>query len=85
MSWQKCPVCDGTGIDLSKGTFNTAMPICPTCQGKRIISILSGLPPIYSTDIKTNIDLPPMWIDSPSLSKTDITTPHNERSSSNIH
>lgn len=44
MSFQKCPVCNGTGIDPSPGTFNT-VPVCPTCKGARIINELSGLPP----------------------------------------
>ena len=43
--WQKCPICNGTGYSPI-GTF-TSMPTCPTCNGHRIISEISGLPPIY--------------------------------------
>ena len=55
MSWQKCPVCSGTGYDPSPGTFGTMSicPTCPTCQGTRIISELSGLPPIYNPNLTT--------------------------------
>ena len=47
MSWQKCPLCNGSGIDPTSGTYSS-VPICPTCKGTRIISELSGLPPIYN-------------------------------------
>lgn len=39
--WQKCPICNGVGIDPSLHSSS----ICPTCQGMRIISEISGLPP----------------------------------------
>lgn len=39
MSWQKCPICEGTG------TLSFLNYICPTCNGKRIISSVNGLPP----------------------------------------
>jgi hypothetical protein len=39
MSWQKCPICEGTGV------YNSISSKCPTCEGKRIISELNGLPP----------------------------------------
>lgn len=45
MSWQKCPLCNGTGLDPNLGNFNTVTPICPTCNGQRIISEVNGLPP----------------------------------------
>lgn len=44
MSWQKCPLCNGSGIDPSTGTF-TGIPVCPVCDGHRIISEVNGLPP----------------------------------------
>lgn len=44
--WQKCPICNGTGVDQQNSTPNK-MATCPTCNGKRIISEVSGLPPIY--------------------------------------
>lgn len=47
MSWQLCPLCDGSGIDRSV-VLSSAIPVCGVCQGKKIISELTGLPPIYS-------------------------------------
>lgn len=46
MSFQKCPICNGTGNDpfIVGGQF-TSYP-CPTCKGARIISELTGEPPI---------------------------------------
>lgn len=47
MSWQRCPICNGTGIDPNPGLGSSnACPVCPTCEGKRIISELTGLPPV---------------------------------------
>lgn len=40
--YQKCPICNGTGKDpqyLDK--------YCTVCQGSRIISELTGLPPFH--------------------------------------
>ena len=42
--WQKCPICNGTGKDpqyLDK--------YCTVCQGARIISELTGLPPVKTS------------------------------------
>jgi len=50
MAWQKCPVCNGTGMNTSPGTFS-GIQSCPTCNGHRIISEISGLPPVY--EVKT--------------------------------
>ena len=44
--WQKCPICNGTGRThntLSSSSFD----ICSTCNGTKIISELTGLPPNY--------------------------------------
>ena len=41
MSYQKCPICNGTGI--SPSFLSTSA--CPTCLGTRIISEINGLPP----------------------------------------
>lgn len=46
MAWQKCPVCNGTGIINYGGLQSSA--ICPTCNGHRIIHEVSGLPPTYT-------------------------------------
>ena len=52
MSWQKCPVCDGKGINSVPGTLRGVNP-CPTCNRHRIISELTGKPPSY--EIKTGV------------------------------
>ena len=46
MSFQKCPICLGTGdnpfiLELPRSTWP-----CPTCKGKRIINEANGEPPI---------------------------------------
>jgi len=43
MSWQKCPICDGYGTVWSSLLIRSSA--CPTCDGARIISTVSGLPP----------------------------------------
>jgi hypothetical protein len=45
MSFQKCPICNGSGdnpfmLELPREAYP-----CPTCKGARIISELTGLPP----------------------------------------
>jgi DnaJ-class molecular chaperone len=42
--WQKCPICNGTGCNnsLDGGIFTNK---CRTCDGKGIISEVTGLPP----------------------------------------
>lgn len=46
MSFQKCPICNGTGDNpfIVTGSFSSYP--CPTCKGARIISEVTGLPPI---------------------------------------
>lgn len=58
MAWQKCPVCNGTGKNYG-GLQSSA--ICPTCNGQRIISEITGLPPalITTTYQSTTTDLTP--------------------------
>ena len=52
--WQKCPICDGNGIDpLTQGE---EISDCNVCGGMKIINVKTGMPPNYS-DIKT------FWID----------------------
>ncbi len=51
MSYQKCPICNGTGL-FSNPVSSDA--ICPTCKGTRIISELNGLPPIYVDYFNSN-------------------------------
>lgn len=51
MSFQKCPICNGSGNDPWIGEiplsicFHGRHP-CPTCKGTRIISKLTGMPPV---------------------------------------
>lgn len=43
--WQKCPVCDASGrvsLPLSNNTFET----CTVCKGTKIISTITGKPPV---------------------------------------
>ncbi len=42
MSFQKCPICNGTGVLNSQYSVNS---VCSTCNGAKIISELTGLPP----------------------------------------
>jgi hypothetical protein len=42
--WQKCPICNGTGVSPISGSYSS-IPTCPTCNGARIISEINGLPP----------------------------------------
>jgi hypothetical protein len=46
MSFQKCPICNGSGnnpfmIEIPREAYP-----CPTCKGTRIISQLTGMPPV---------------------------------------
>lgn len=48
--WQKCPICNGSGIaQLENGytQYNdyTVTPKCNVCNGMKIISEVNGLPP----------------------------------------
>ena len=52
MSYQKCPVCNGTGEVINPNPLNFGTIQCPTCNGQRIISELTGRPP--SPDIDKN-------------------------------
>ena len=40
--WQKCPICNGTGIAMAIHSSNA---VCSVCQGRKIISEVNGLPP----------------------------------------
>jgi DnaJ-class molecular chaperone len=47
--WEKCPICNGSGEEektFSRGNLVTqATVVCTTCNGKKIISSRTGLPP----------------------------------------
>lgn len=49
--WQKCPICEGTGF-YSLPLSATTTEKCSVCDGKKIISELTGLPP-NNTEQKT--------------------------------
>jgi len=44
MSFQKCPICEGAGIETNPLLVNTQTP-CSICQGEKIISMIDGRPP----------------------------------------
>lgn len=44
--WEKCSICNGTGLDPNCFIINNNPPKCPVCKGKRIINSLTGKPPI---------------------------------------
>jgi hypothetical protein len=44
MSWQKCALCEGSGIDPTPQTASS-IPQCPVCGGQRIIHRVTGQPP----------------------------------------
>ncbi len=57
MSYQKCPICFGSGTTY---TGLTTDAVCPTCRGARIIDSVTGLPPasqipLVKSDITTEI------------------------------
>lgn len=54
MSWQKCPLCNGSGLGLNEGLY-TAIPICSVCQGQKIISEVTGLPPGTFVNVDVNV------------------------------
>ena len=39
--FQKCPICEGTGLD----TIIKPAIVCSVCKGEKIISSLTGFPP----------------------------------------
>lgn len=49
MSFQKCPVCYGSGLDPS----SVGLVPCPVCRGTRIIDELTGQPPYKETTFTT--------------------------------
>lgn len=55
--YQKCPVCNGTGIGNGKVGY------CTTCNGSKIINTITGLPPdkyiktITSTTTTSNFSI----------------------------
>lgn len=68
--WQNCPHCKGTGQELY-GTHGVSQPICTVCNGAKIISQLTGLPP-YSMNSSTAAHsiLPKQWGEIESMTET---------------
>lgn len=50
--WQKCPICNGTGR-VSDYVSSSTSTICRTCNGHKIISELTGLPPNTTTPLQS--------------------------------
>jgi DnaJ-class molecular chaperone len=48
--WQRCSICSGTGNNNSL-TGEIFSNICKTCNGKGIISELTGLPPSVHSEV----------------------------------
>ncbi len=48
--YQKCPICNGTGKSYNNMTINTSST-CRTCNGKGIISKLTGNAPTWQGDM----------------------------------
>jgi len=46
MSFQKCPICLGTGDNPFVVTGSQTSYPCPTCKGTRIINEATGEPPV---------------------------------------
>lgn len=44
MSYQKCPICNGSGNSWDSGTTDISRKQCKTCAGHGIIDEITGLP-----------------------------------------
>ncbi len=51
--FQECPICKGEGTITVSNTVSYTKKSCPTCEGTRIISTLTGLPPVVSEKKET--------------------------------
>jgi RecJ-like exonuclease len=71
--WQKCPICDGTGKNYGYSSLLSYNPNCPTCNGQRIISELTGKPPAYEVKMGvTTVNSDGSGYKKPSVSVTSI-------------
>ena len=59
--WEKCSICNGTGLDPNCFIINNNPPKCPVCKGKRIINSLTGKPPIDDTIETSDINEVTYW------------------------
>ena len=46
MSWQYCPVCQGSGLVFPTIVLNSTLEKYSVCNGNKIINTLTGEPPI---------------------------------------
>jgi len=69
--YQKCPLCEGSGLNPLPGTYSTAAPICPTCNGHRIINADNGLPPKGSIGYQGDIDFNSATTDTTQMKDDD--------------
>ncbi|HRI34984.1 MAG TPA: hypothetical protein PLD02_14645 [Saprospiraceae bacterium] len=53
MSYQACPICNGSGTVFSP-LSSTTSAICTVCNGKKIIDTVTGLPPTYTAAVNTD-------------------------------
>ena len=51
MSFQKCPICNGTGFDPTK----LGLVPCTVCKGTKIINELTGKPPYVEETTTSNL------------------------------
>jgi predicted patatin/cPLA2 family phospholipase len=58
MSFQKCPICNGTGIEPLSGTSANTQTRCLVCDGRRIINKKTGIPPNRITIEKVVREMP---------------------------
>lgn len=49
--WQKCPICNGKGVVTANGYTSSVFEQCGVCNGMKIISDVTGLPPSYVQDL----------------------------------
>jgi hypothetical protein len=67
--WQQCPQCKGSGLEPIIGTYSN-IPICTVCNGAKIISQLTGLPPNRSPIFDSAVSTKQSNFDNRDLSGT---------------
>lgn len=53
-TWQLCPKCNGTGQSYSVN-LTALTNVCDVCNGTKIISIFTGLPPRIAPTHDSNV------------------------------
>lgn len=86
MSWQKCPICIGSGINPNTLlTHNIPTPNthpCTTCKGFKIINELTGLPPKNSIQL-SNVKIPNVSNNYNNFDNFDYLDKFNQNTSGN--